>query len=418
MMCRLNKLVLVVGELAHTINALPTPRLLGPPTLHKHLLVDSECGFQGNPDLYGLGIRLGIYLQAIATILTNAFVSEAVSDYRDNNTIFLFALLIAVAKVSANGTIQTIEGVIMLRITWAFIISAVSLYGWRTVRSPAIGKHMYDWMISLYFRLMVVSIIAIYNAWFWFRGFRAMLPQQSISCTYYVFFFARFDVFGGIQIFYKLTSVCLAILFGIITFPIWYVTLQIFVFMPLMFLLWPLLLLYLLGKELFERRKAGLRAAFAGTWTKLQAHLCERQSAFQGETIRRHIFHLARVFREGNEASRDDEEYLLTERIRSQLVASGFAASLLSLYLADRYPQHYYGGVGISVSHIPDLVNSRHRTHSALELHIGSLRSRLHRSIDSLHYRDRWGSQNSEKAILCRLISLTFFLTMSTDFRL
>jgi hypothetical protein len=94
----LNKLVLVVGELAHTINALPTPRLLGPPTLHKHLLVDSECGFQGNPDLYGLGIRLGIYLQAIATILTNAFVSEAVSDYRDNNTIFLFALLIAVAK--------------------------------------------------------------------------------------------------------------------------------------------------------------------------------------------------------------------------------------------------------------------------------------------------------------------------------
>jgi hypothetical protein len=24
---------------------------------------ESECGFQGNPDLYGLGVRIGIYLQ-------------------------------------------------------------------------------------------------------------------------------------------------------------------------------------------------------------------------------------------------------------------------------------------------------------------------------------------------------------------
>jgi hypothetical protein len=63
------------------------------------------------------------------------------------------------------------------------------------------------------------------------RGFGSAASEQCCRSSPFhariMYFFARLDVFGGIQIFYKLISVCLAILFGIITFPIWYVTLQI-----------------------------------------------------------------------------------------------------------------------------------------------------------------------------------------------
>ena len=42
-----------------------------------------SCSFVGSPDLYGLGIRLGVYFQLFATLFANAFLDEAVGDAPD-----------------------------------------------------------------------------------------------------------------------------------------------------------------------------------------------------------------------------------------------------------------------------------------------------------------------------------------------
>jgi hypothetical protein len=61
-----------------------------------------SCSFVGNPDLYGLGIRLGVYFQLFATLFANAFLDEAVGDALDTNFIFLFALFVALARATIN----------------------------------------------------------------------------------------------------------------------------------------------------------------------------------------------------------------------------------------------------------------------------------------------------------------------------
>lgn len=55
----------------------------------------SSCGFEGNPDFYGLGIRVGIYLQWITAYLANHFLQEATDSSLETNTIFLVALFVA-----------------------------------------------------------------------------------------------------------------------------------------------------------------------------------------------------------------------------------------------------------------------------------------------------------------------------------
>ncbi len=43
----------------------------------------TDCGFEGNPDLYGLGIRLGVYFQLIASLIANNYHSEIMQDALD-----------------------------------------------------------------------------------------------------------------------------------------------------------------------------------------------------------------------------------------------------------------------------------------------------------------------------------------------
>lgn len=54
-----------------------------------------QCVTEGNPDVYGLGIRISIYLQYITAFGANLFFKEAIDGNLTTNTIFLLALLIA-----------------------------------------------------------------------------------------------------------------------------------------------------------------------------------------------------------------------------------------------------------------------------------------------------------------------------------
>ena len=89
-------------------------------------------GFTGNADLYGLGIRIGIYLQWMSSLLTNVFLPHGVSDSLDTNSIFLFALFIATASsTTAKGGLHPTEAFIVLQLCFGFLLSVLSVAGMR-----------------------------------------------------------------------------------------------------------------------------------------------------------------------------------------------------------------------------------------------------------------------------------------------
>lgn len=72
------------------MNGLNQPRLRAPrQTLPRD---QRQCVIEGSPDFYGLGIRIGIYLQYITTFGANLFHKEGIDGNLTTNTIFLLAL--------------------------------------------------------------------------------------------------------------------------------------------------------------------------------------------------------------------------------------------------------------------------------------------------------------------------------------
>jgi hypothetical protein len=86
----------------------------------------SQCTFPGNPDLYGLGIQVGVYLQWISGFLANCFRADSVQDMLSTNTIFLMALFIALAIITTNHTVTAPEVVILLQFCFGFLFSVCS----------------------------------------------------------------------------------------------------------------------------------------------------------------------------------------------------------------------------------------------------------------------------------------------------
>ena len=106
---------------------------MDPPSI---VIAQQAClGLIGDPDLYGLGIRIGIYLQWISTLLTNFLIPSGVSDSLDTNSIFLFAIFIAIAKATKSTGDEPLLGPIgafvMLQMCFGYVLSAISITGLR-----------------------------------------------------------------------------------------------------------------------------------------------------------------------------------------------------------------------------------------------------------------------------------------------
>lgn len=94
-------------------------------------LFDTQCTFEGNPEIYSLGIRLGIYLQWISALMANLLHANGVQDMLATNTIFLLALFIALVISTTTSAIQSAEVVILLQLCVGFMFIALSTCGSR-----------------------------------------------------------------------------------------------------------------------------------------------------------------------------------------------------------------------------------------------------------------------------------------------
>ena len=174
--------------------------------------------------MYGLGIRIGFYLQWYAVEIASWFAPSEVNSIRLTNSVFIaatfLALLIQVGRDVLN--LQVVEVYIILLVTFGYYLFLVPVYAWRflTGYDPAFDPTRYPqvWTGEVYSVLNFLLLVAVasFQLWFWF----SRVPQlDSQSCQEYGFFFAKirlnekhFEILN-IVFYFLLLSCCAIVLF-------------------------------------------------------------------------------------------------------------------------------------------------------------------------------------------------------------
>jgi hypothetical protein len=178
------------------------------------------CQFEGNSDLYGLGVRLGVYAQLLATALANHVLPDALVSALDTNVIFLVAILAALLKSTAEKEISTVEAFIMLQIVLTFLISVINIDGLRWIwiavmstifseKDRLINAHFNLSRFGSFWRCSIRTLATGYNMWFWFYGYSRLGHAQD--CNFKIFFFTRLNGSGSVKYLFKTLSVVYAL---------------------------------------------------------------------------------------------------------------------------------------------------------------------------------------------------------------
>ena len=180
----------------------------------------AECSLEGNSDVYGLGIRLGVYLQWLVSHIANRayYARGSIGNLLDTNTVFLSALLVATSLLSIRkDETYAVEIAISLYLMWGTLGSVFSIRGYRTILAPKDKFHMPFSLLGAQMRANLCLAVSSFSIWFWFAGAKSL---KATSCVPYVFFFARVHLLGWARIIYQIASVASALYSG------WYILLS------------------------------------------------------------------------------------------------------------------------------------------------------------------------------------------------
>lgn len=168
-----------------------------------------SCGFVGNADIFGLGIRIGYYTQAIAVWFSNYFLYREAKDLRAVNNLFLLALTMAATIYFANAsTTKVVEAFLMLQI--GLVIGLVGI----TERSRYSSKYIKTSKERMILRMVIIIAGGMFNVCFWWREIDRMLPtpcsepgmRRSSKHNTYIFYVLKANIYGWAGTLMKITS--------------------------------------------------------------------------------------------------------------------------------------------------------------------------------------------------------------------
>lgn len=144
------------------------------------------CGYEGISEVYGLGIRVGIYLQWMSGIICKDFLGEdALHDVLNENTIFLFAIFLATILL-VTGTISGVHSVDILIMLHIFFGSIYTIFA--DERRVTARIEFFSSLIGILFKSGVATGMAAIGVWFWFYDIH--VPADP-TCSQYAFLFGR-----------------------------------------------------------------------------------------------------------------------------------------------------------------------------------------------------------------------------------
>jgi hypothetical protein len=149
-----------------------------------------QCGFVGNNDIYGIGIRIGIYAQILAVWFANYFLFSEAQILRDAVSVFSVAILVVSLIFAADPSdVYAVEGFILLQIlAWSCMmgVRAKSSYSKGTFsRGSLLRRVVCDVM-----NLMSVCL----QVWFWWSGLDRM--KKTPCGTWLMMYVVKTSMFG------------------------------------------------------------------------------------------------------------------------------------------------------------------------------------------------------------------------------
>ncbi|PKK45390.1 hypothetical protein CI102_10076, partial [Trichoderma harzianum] len=153
----------------------------------------NSCGREGRPDMYGLGIRLGIYFQWFGEIIVEFFDDTDVSDIRLLGLLLSGAVVLALLVEIVNHNVQAADIYIMLQLAGGSYIFLIPIYIWKTLTCCDRKWDPLKWTREIHVpvygvsTMIVMVIISSLQLWF----FSTYMPTRGHQCEYYGFFFTK-----------------------------------------------------------------------------------------------------------------------------------------------------------------------------------------------------------------------------------
>ncbi|KAI2636493.1 hypothetical protein GGS26DRAFT_497439 [Hypomontagnella submonticulosa] len=171
------------------------------------MMADSEgpsCPINGNQDLYGLGVRLGLYLQFIALVLARPSVKLAFKAINSSTIAFILANFIVLVRETTSRTLRAPEAYLLF-----FLLApqlAVNIIGTDVIK----GSINLRGVVAI---LLWAAFVFYFN-WFWWVGLD-VLPMSGCEDEY-GFFFTKVSLRGWFRTFNKVIWTVADVGFGVV----------------------------------------------------------------------------------------------------------------------------------------------------------------------------------------------------------
>ncbi|RFU75999.1 hypothetical protein TARUN_6243 [Trichoderma arundinaceum] len=172
-------------------------------------VIEGQCP-DGNSDLYGVGVRVGLYAQWVATLLTTLFEPKTESTYRIANLIIQWSVFLGLCTQSNPG--DSLVGAV---ITQYLLFGSLS-----SLTGDGISHFSH---FSGIFRIVFYTAVSAYGCWFWFKGIDEM---DQPGCPD-IAFFGETTIHGWFRTLGKVVSaVGIVLCFFFIGFSVYATTLR------------------------------------------------------------------------------------------------------------------------------------------------------------------------------------------------
>jgi hypothetical protein len=167
-----------------------------------------------DPDILGLGVRLGLYFQVSTNLVIGVVRPEETAETILPTGLFVASLLIAVCYSTIRNDFPPGS---VISCAWYPVLISV-LMPFDLMRRFSLSVYNEPRMVRRRPLGSVLSYASVcINIWFWFKGLDAEHPAQCMEPR--VFFFANLSAYGDIRTFFKIVNVGYLIV-AIVTF-IW-----------------------------------------------------------------------------------------------------------------------------------------------------------------------------------------------------
>jgi hypothetical protein len=149
---------------------------------------EATCGFVGNSDAYGFGIRIGLYLQWVSYVIASITIPKEVRGLGETFVAFSVALFIVLFVLAfQQGCTYLVEIIVLLYLFFGgVLITTVTYFG------PQSARESHSVPAVLVAFAFAITPAAVFSCWFWIRFASGHYnPFVTTPCETTFFFFRR-----------------------------------------------------------------------------------------------------------------------------------------------------------------------------------------------------------------------------------